>query len=80
MIVGTGLNCLGCWIRYLAKDNFHLAVAGQVVTGLAQTFTLPAPVCNNYLLIYYFLIYKQKVVANRFFSAAEKFGVITICI
>ncbi|XP_071647030.1 choline/ethanolamine transporter flvcr2a-like [Temnothorax longispinosus] len=44
-IIGTGLNCLGAWIKTFSvqPDRFHVAFIGHSVVALAQTMVLPLP-------------------------------------
>jgi MFS family permease len=45
LIIGALLNCIGAWVRYIGKDadKFYLAVTGQTIAALAQTFILGVP-------------------------------------
>ncbi|XP_024889434.1 feline leukemia virus subgroup C receptor-related protein 2-like [Temnothorax curvispinosus] len=45
LIIGTGLNCLGAWIKTFSvqPDRFHVAFVGHSVVALAQTMVLPLP-------------------------------------
>ncbi|XP_024889806.1 feline leukemia virus subgroup C receptor-related protein 2-like [Temnothorax curvispinosus] len=44
-IIGTGLNCLGAWIKTLSvqPDRFYVAFIGHSVVALAQTMVLQLP-------------------------------------
>lgn len=39
------LNCLGAWVRYIGKnsDGFPIALTGQSIAAVAQTFILAIP-------------------------------------
>ncbi|KAI9295638.1 MFS general substrate transporter [Neoconidiobolus thromboides FSU 785] len=43
LIFSCGLHVLGCWIRYLAFENFVVNFIGQAVASLCQVFTLGMP-------------------------------------
>ncbi|KAL0102949.1 hypothetical protein PUN28_018332 [Cardiocondyla obscurior] len=44
-IIGSGLNCLGGWIKTFSihPDRFYVAFIGHSVVALAQTMVLPLP-------------------------------------
>jgi hypothetical protein len=43
MLLGTLCGALGCWIRYIAKKNYAIAMIGQEFNALAQIWVLPTP-------------------------------------
>lgn len=54
--LGTLLNAVGGWIRYVGDDSYSYALTGQIVLSMAQLFILPAPV----------------IIAERWFGSAER--------
>ena len=43
MIVGTLTGALGCWIRFLGKKNYGLAMFGAEFNALSQIWVLETP-------------------------------------
>lgn len=44
LIISTMNGALGCWIRYLAFENYFLAMFGQILNALAQICVLETPI------------------------------------
>ncbi len=40
------MNTFGSWIRYLAFQNFSIALLGQTIMGLSYCIILEAPICK----------------------------------
>eukprot|EP00835_Amoeboradix_gromovi_P005622 NODE_547_length_6851_cov_0.322867.p1 type:complete len:421 gc:universal NODE_547_length_6851_cov_0.322867:5329-6591(+) len=71
ILLGVLLNFLGAWIRYIAGKNYFVALFGQILAAIAQTFALN---CTTKLSSTWFP-QKERTLANAIMSLSNPVGI-----